>query len=295
MPFQHLITLKTTFVEIWCAFCLTCVNKRSGAKVAQSATMKRKTKQNGSSNKQKSTVHWIRWNRREKKKWQKNVIKCMFLLLCIVRQQHITVKPQYKKMYRTQAHSYNMHSCCWCNVINFINFHSVFCLAWTCRSTQSSRALVRPISAMNNVAQTIKWITSTSHRFHKRKPITKKGNTSSILSDFLLCIEVNKRREEKSPKHREKKKGCFWQMNENNRVAEHNSSFYSILHIFIFFLLSAVSLQKQFFFIFFCVFPSSSRSIHFDERYFDGFKGKLLLNINEVQSIYFIFVRLHNF
>lgn len=30
--------------------------------------------------------------------------------------------------------------------------------------------------------------------------------------------------------------------------------------------------------------------VHSDERYFDDFDGKVLLNINEVQSIYFIFV-----
>lgn len=67
-----------------------CVNKRSGAKVAQSAT-KRRGRKNGSSNKQKSTVQWKRWNRRvrererEKKMTErmKNVIKFIFLfVLC---------------------------------------------------------------------------------------------------------------------------------------------------------------------------------------------------------------------
>lgn len=76
------------------------------------------------------------------------------------------------------------------------------------------------------------------------------------------------------------KKKVFWQMNENNRVAEHNSSFY--LNLFLSSIFNAL-----FFFGFFMRFPFE---VHSDERYFDDFDGNVLLNINEVQSIYFIFV-----
>lgn len=74
-------------------------------------------------------------------------------------------------------------------------------------------------------------------------------------------------------------------MNENNRVAEHNSSFYSILHFF-FTSLRFNQIQFQFFCLYFYRVPVNSPLMN---AILMGLMENFWLNINEVQSIYFIF------
>lgn len=74
-------------------------------------------------------------------------------------------------------------------------------------------------------------------------------------------------------------------MNENNRVAEHNSSFYSILHFFSLLFVST-KYNSNFFCLYFYRVPVNSPLMN---AILMGLMENFWLNINEVQSIYFIF------
>lgn len=80
-----------------------------------------------------------------------------------------------------------------------------------------------------SIAQRIKQIRFSISPISQKKS-DKKGNTLYSVR-FLCNVSKSTRDGEKETEKHSVEKGYFWQMNENNRVAEHNSSFYSILSI----------------------------------------------------------------
>lgn len=177
----------------------TRLKAHSGAKVAQSPTTKTQRQENGSSNKQKSTVHrvkWVEWRKANKTNRQQNE-KCdqiyfvaLFLscLLCAYatsqRQKNITIT--WKCIGLESAH----HIICTVvvDVMLLILLTSIRCFdvlglywTWCCTSTQKERNF--------NVAQTIQQnyysIFTSCIRFLQRSG-DKKNETNSYSGRFLL-------------------------------------------------------------------------------------------------------------
>lgn len=126
----------------------------------------------------------------------KNVIKfilfpCFCLVLSFVCLCYIREAEEYHhhiKMHRTwERPSYNMHSCCWCNVINFINFHSVF---WCRDYIEPDVAPAHKKSAISTLHKQFNRITTASslriYDFYKEVAI-KKWNTQLF---WPISVEV---------------------------------------------------------------------------------------------------------